>query len=304
MRKAGIYTLVCYAITWIFWIGFLFFIGDPRQGEPSPFISLMLTLGMFMPVLATLISSKLILKEEKFTIGIHPRFTKKNIKYYIAAWLCPSILTALGIFSYYLIFPGDFSVANSTLAQSLKDVPGISEDMLGGIIVVQLASGILLGPLLNLIFAFGEEGGWRGYLYPALQEKFSERAACLVTGVIWGLWHAPITVALGHNYGFEYPGYPFTGVLTMVVFCIFFGTFLSYLQTRSQSVWPAALAHGAINAIASAGALFFVLGSNGLISPTPAAWIGNIPLILLGFWCFTRLSGKRPKTLQAQEQEV
>jgi membrane protease YdiL (CAAX protease family) len=39
--------------------------------------------------------------------------------------------------------------------------------------------------------AFGEELGWRGMLFPTLADFTSERSAALVSGVIWGLWHAP-----------------------------------------------------------------------------------------------------------------
>ncbi|AKU15581.1 CPBP family intramembrane glutamic endopeptidase [Luteipulveratus mongoliensis] len=39
------------------------------------------------------------------------------------------------------------------------------------------------------IGAAGEEIGWRGYLQPYLQTRFSELKASLIVGVIWGLWH-------------------------------------------------------------------------------------------------------------------
>ena len=39
--------------------------------------------------------------------------------------------------------------------------------------------------------------------------------ALLVTGVIWGIWHAPV-ILMGYNY----PTQPVLGVLLMVVFCI------------------------------------------------------------------------------------
>lgn len=38
----------------------------------------------------------------------------------------------------------------------------------------------------------GEEFGWRGYLTPALAARLDWRAASLVVGVIWGVWHMPL----------------------------------------------------------------------------------------------------------------
>ncbi|WP_369689921.1 CPBP family intramembrane glutamic endopeptidase [Nocardia mikamii] len=56
--------------------------------------------------------------------------------------------------------------------------------------------------------------------------------------MIWALWHAPLTLL----------GYGFTDIgawsaVAYIPFCICFGAFLGRLRLRSQSVWPAAVAH-------------------------------------------------------------
>lgn len=46
---------------------------------------------------------------------------------------------------------------------------------------------------VNLPFApLCEEIGWRGYLLPKLQSRFSPAVASLVVGIIWGPWHLPL----------------------------------------------------------------------------------------------------------------
>ena len=55
-------------------------------------------------------------------------------------------------------------------------------------------------PLMGLVQCLGEEAGWRGYLLPKLLEFMKPWKAVLLTGVIWGLWHAPV-IACGFNYG-------------------------------------------------------------------------------------------------------
>ena len=150
---------------------------------------------------------------------------------------------------------------------------------------------VVIAQFINMIPAFGEELGWRGMLFPTLAERTSPRAAALISGVIWGLWHAPI-IAMGHNYGMGYDGFPIAGMLTMILACTAFGVFLSYLRMRSGSVWPCALSHGAFNAVANIGLLFCTAGQS-LLGPSPLALVAGIPVFALGIVCWLRL----PRTM-------
>src|SRR5699024_4612442 len=67
--------------------------------------------------------------------------------------------------------------------------------------------------------------------------------ALLMSGLIWGLWHAPMTL-LGHN--FNQPN--LWGLAVMLIGCILWGIFFGWLRLRSGSVWPAVIGHSALNA--------------------------------------------------------
>ena len=148
------------------------------------------------------------------------------------------------------------------------------------LLIVQTVQALLLGPLMNFVTCFGEEWGWRGYLLPKMAEKLPAIPMLLVNGVIWGLWHAPLTV-IGHNYGVGYWGFPFTGIAAMCGFCIVMGIFLSYVSMKTKSCIPAVLGHGAINSIGAIGTYFTADGGNPFIGPAPTGIVGAIPFIIV-----------------------
>ena len=139
-----------------------------------------------------------------------------------------------------------------------------------------------MAPLLNLIPCFGEEWGWRGYLVPKVAQRMKFLPTVLLTGFIWGIWHAPIIVA-GHNYGMNYPGYPWWGIIAMCVFCIVAGTLFSYIALKAKSCWPAVLAHGALNGTASIGVLFLAnpMVYERFLGPVPTGIIGAAAYIVV-----------------------
>lgn len=69
---------------------------------------------------------------------------------------------------------------------------------LGGVISPAPASGHLLMTIVNLPLILllggpmGEEFGWRGFALPVLQDWLGWRAASLVLGLAWGVWHLPL----------------------------------------------------------------------------------------------------------------
>ena len=50
---------------------------------------------------------------------------------------------------------------------------------------------LLIAVIFALIKGPVEEFGWRGFVLPLLQQKFSPFWAGLILGIIWGLWHFP-----------------------------------------------------------------------------------------------------------------
>ena len=156
---------------------------------------------------------------------------------------------------------------------------------------------VTVGPVINIIPTLGEELGWRGYLMPKLRELFSDRAALIITGIIWGFWHLPVIV-MGHNYGTAYVGYPYLGILQMVVFCVSLGIIEGYASIKLNSAIPAAMIHSTVNAGAALAVFFSKTGYNPLLGPAITGLVGGLPLILLAVVLFIRI-GQRVEISKA-----
>jgi len=44
-----------------------------------------------------------------------------------------------------------------------------------------------------LFIGLGEEPGWRGFVLPRLQQRYSELGASLILAPLWAVWHLPLT---------------------------------------------------------------------------------------------------------------
>ncbi len=130
---------------------------------------------------------------------------------------------------------------------------------------------VVIGPLVGLLIAFGEEYGWRWYLQGELV-KLGKTKGILLVGVIWGLWHIPL-ILMGHNY----PGYPLVGSVLMMVYSITLALILGYAVLKSGSVWLAAFLHALNNQVLA----FLVLAMYEPSDPVYSFGIGLYGVVLL-----------------------
>ena len=268
----------------------LFLLGAEPMGPLMLGISV---LFMFLPALVALIVRRL--SGDRSGMFLRPNI-KGTRRQYLMAALLPGVLTMAGAALYFLLFPGDLGLSMGYMSELLAlsgqaaEVPAVTlPQVIGAGLVLTLIAPLVL---VNHIAAFGEELGWRGYLLPMLIEGLGESRAVLLNGVLWGIAHAPL-VCFGLNYTGEYPGAPFTGILMMVVFATVLGVFMSYLTLRSGSIWPACVAHGAVNAVREAPLLICAAEYNALLGPKPSGLIGMAGFIVLGGVLMFRLDKKR-----------
>lgn len=162
--------------------------------------------------------------------------------------------------------------SSGAVADALMQLPG------GVVLAAGLVSAVFSAFTLNLPFMLGEELGWRGYLYQATS-GWKPRRRVPFTGVVWGLWHAPL-ILMGHNY----PEHPIAGVGLMVVFCTLLAFLFDWSRVRSGSVWSACVLHGTINGSAGLFALF-AWGGHPLVA-SPVGLAGFVALAVLAIAVF------------------
>ncbi|NLF80243.1 MAG: CPBP family intramembrane metalloprotease [Clostridia bacterium] len=270
-KRILLFLAMTFAITYIYELLIL-----PPALEANPAAATyLIAVVMLFPALCVLLT-RLISREGFRDAWILPHF-RGHIRYYLIGWLSPIVLIILGGLLYFLLFPGKFD-ANMGYMHESYAAAGLtfSAGEIKTQVILQLVLGLLTAPLVNIFFTLGEEWGWRGYLLPKLTEKFSILPTLLISGLIWGLWHAPL-IALGHNYGLGYSGFPWTGILAMCAFCLVVGTLFSYITLKTRSCLPAAVAHGSLNGFAAAGIMFTFSAANinPFIGPAPTGIIGG-----------------------------
>lgn len=261
---------------------------------------LMATVYMFAPALAH-VFTRLITREGWADVWLRPHF-RRGWGFWALAWVLPALLTILGGIVYFGLFPQHFD-ANLGPLQAMLDAQSaqLGQEIelpfpLVVLVLLQVGQAILLAPLINSLFTFGEEFGWRGYLQPKLV-GLGWRKAMIVMGVIWGVWHWPV-IFMGYEYGFEYPGAPWLGPLVFLWFTFVAGTFLGWLTVKGRSVWPAVIGHAAINGITALPILFVQGTPNPLLGPLPNGLIGSLGFSVVALWMFLKDPTERVSNIE------
>lgn len=244
--EIGVFFVVAFVLAWLaclpLWLS--------GKGMSDPLLVQVTGMAMmFTPLIAAVVATIVQRKRAKEPLASIPR--------YFGIWplrpfgrvLWTSLLAFFGVVVFIIV--GYFlsaafgwvkldPIGLSGFKVQLDQLPGLESVPLAVAVIGYLVI-MVISSLSTLIFAFGEEAGWRGWLTTSLR-PLGTWPALIIVGVIWGLWHAPL-ILLGYN--FNRPD--ITGLALMVVGCVMLGILFGWLRIRTGSVWPAVVAHGALN---------------------------------------------------------
>ena len=230
----GLYFLFAFGMAWLCQVGGCIAL---LQQNNAVLYQLALIVTMFCPLLAVLLVQKAFLRQPT---GIGWKVQGKR-RFWLAAWFGPAVLTLLGAVLYFAVFPSRLDFSGSWLvaayggemdAQTLRSQLGVST--LGYLLQNGLFA-VLLAPAINMFPALGEEVGWRGYMMPRLKEQFGLLNGRLLGGVVWGIWHWPLMLLVGYEYGTDYLGAPLLGLVVWCVVCFALNTLLDILYEKRRA---------------------------------------------------------------------
>ena len=271
-----LYFVVAYAFTWLLWVPPLLDAMSRGWAMPSPdkyaqlaaegfadnrhlLLALVFSVAVYGPLLGALIATG----RESGSHGVRDLLARTVDPRVEPRWYLVALIIAVAL-SYV---PTLLGWITGSLGQPVLDA-GTRLALFVPILLLQL-----------LTSGMGEEPGWRGYLLPRLQERFSPVRSVWLLGLAWAVWHYPLTAI-----------YALSGVpadapaigLTYVYVWLF---------NRTRSIFLMIVFHALTNALPF------------LVAPALGLWalvVGVFPwLVVLGLWLVTRRHFLRPEVGRA-----
>jgi uncharacterized protein len=254
LKSAGVFILTAYAVSWLVWLGLaqhsdrVIHVDLFHIRADLPFNLLVRLLGNVGPGLAAIavaLSNGGRAEVQLVMRRLVPRLSDSG--WVLFAIAVPILSATLAV---YWTSPDLTVLRNSTTLSHW---------------LLVFVFNLPFGPLF-------EEIGWRGYLLPNLQGRFTPAVASLMVGVIWGPWHTPLYARDGGVYLFLF----FLYVLGMSVL------FSWFFNISGQSLFVTVCLHASFNAtvLAILGPVLNAFGIAPFVRLIVIIWVFAAALLL------------------------
>jgi membrane protease YdiL (CAAX protease family) len=190
------FTIITFLISWLLWVPLLIWSqGNPdfftSTSEIPPLLIVIQTLGAAAPSIAAIFTIRTRYGKETLENVFKKYFEWKQPLVFILVSIL--LLPLIHIPTLFLVYIFEGAIIWQYEATPIGDIVTSSGWIaLAFTIPIVFVTNLLSSPLL-------EELGWRGFLLPKLQEKYSALNSSLIVGVIWGVWHIPLWLIYGDN---------------------------------------------------------------------------------------------------------
>ncbi len=154
------------------------------------------------------------------------------------------------------VFLNQLAQQFALVGQDINDLPaGLTPQIMlilyfiGGLTIFNFLPGIITG--------FGEEFGWRGFMFPQMY-KIKPWVAFIGGGLIWYLWHIPLLFVFPSVQNLTI-GQTIFNILILGVGAICTHTFLAYVYIKSQNIFVTSVAHITLDNVARSFAYFAIV---------------------------------------------
>ncbi|MFL1011541.1 CPBP family intramembrane glutamic endopeptidase [Flavisericum labens] len=225
-KNLFVFLILTFLWSWTLWIIGLNHLSDGINQESIDKFLVFFFVGLYGPTISGIITTLFFDGLKGLLELIKKLFIwKVPFKYYVYIILVPLIFVIIGI-ALYSQFIGEIGGFDKMAYLSIPTI---------------LLTGLYAGPL-------GEELGWRGFLLPEFQKKYSNLKSAIIIGVIWFVWHIPLWWA---PFGTLVSGEPISIIPVIAYFTILIclSIIITWLVINSRgSVLIAILFHLSINA--------------------------------------------------------
>lgn len=207
-------------------------------------------LYMLVPAIAAFIT-RLFFYENKFK-DAHLKFGRW--KDYLRFWLVTLIIVIFSYLIYTILgsiswdFSGDTFLKQlgeqmESTGQSMDDLPaGMTPKMM---LIIYFVGGLTIFNIPLIVAGFGEEFGWRGFMFPLLCRK-RLITGFIIGGLIWFAWHVPLLFIMPESNDFTLWQHILNFfILAIGSVCSF--VFFAYVYVKSGTIWVASFVHAVFN---------------------------------------------------------
>lgn len=226
MSKLATFLILVFGLTWFF-AGLLILSGETARANPGHVLGI-----MWSPGIAAILTCLFFQRNLR---GLGWKLGKP--RYLLLGYALPLLIGSVTYSAIWISGVGKFEVI-TPFGSSTSRMVGLENPPLEVAFPVMLTAGLLL----RMVFALGEEIGWRGFLVPHLAEVLSLRGTALLSGAIWAAYHLPGLLFLDY-----YSGGRLKSIVFFSIMAIGASVIMAWIRIVSGSLWTAATFHASHN---------------------------------------------------------